>query len=109
MPLGTKCVDAAVCVPADSETRVHSAVILTHGAGGDMHFPPLVSLARALASSGVISLRFTCRALNLSYRVKVFHAVWVRLSVPQHLFASSPCGSVWICMNNMLVSSHRNI
>ncbi|CAB1457560.1 unnamed protein product [Pleuronectes platessa] len=73
--LGTKCVDAAVCVPA-SETRVHTAVILTHGAGGDMNVPQLVSLSHALASSGFICLRFTCRALNLSYRVKVYHAVW---------------------------------
>nr|XP_019945387.1 PREDICTED: testis-expressed sequence 30 protein isoform X3 [Paralichthys olivaceus] len=41
-----------------------------------MHLSHLVSLAHSLASSGFICLRFTCRALNLSYRVKVFHAVW---------------------------------
>ncbi|XP_060944720.1 nucleolus and neural progenitor protein-like [Limanda limanda] len=41
-----------------------------------MHVPQLVSLSHALASGGFLCLRFTCRALNLSYRVKVFHAVW---------------------------------
>uniref|UniRef100_A0A1A7YBF1 Testis expressed 30 n=1 Tax=Iconisemion striatum TaxID=60296 RepID=A0A1A7YBF1_9TELE len=75
VPFGTKVLDAALCVPA-SVKDVHSAVILTHGAGGDMNYKHLVSLAHALASNGFICLRFTCKGLNLSYRVKAYCAVW---------------------------------
>ncbi|XP_036936085.1 testis-expressed protein 30-like [Acanthopagrus latus] len=72
---GTKCLDAALCFPA-SDQDVHTAVILTHGAGGDMNFRHLVSLAQALASEGFLCLRFTCKGLNLGYRVKAYRAVW---------------------------------
>ncbi|XP_008298378.1 testis-expressed sequence 30 protein [Stegastes partitus] len=75
VPFGSKHLDAALCVPASGED-VHTAVILTHGAGGDMNFTHLVSLAKALVSEGFICLRFTCRALNLGYRVKAYWAVW---------------------------------
>lgn len=80
MPFGTKCLDAALCFPA-SVKDVHTAVILTHGAGGDMNFKHLVSLAHALASGGFICLRFTCKALNLGYRVKAYRAVWVSIFI----------------------------
>ncbi|XP_029936739.1 testis-expressed protein 30 [Myripristis murdjan] len=75
VPFGTKHLDAAVCVPA-SVNGVDTAVLLTHGAGGDMNFRHLVSLAHALASSGIICVRFTCKGLNLVYRVKAYRAVW---------------------------------
>lgn len=76
VPFGTKHLDACLCVPA-SVKHVHTAVILTHGAGGDMNFRHLVSLAHTLASNGFFCLRFTCKGLNLAYRVKAYHAVWV--------------------------------
>uniref|UniRef100_A0A8C7WXU1 Uncharacterized protein n=1 Tax=Oryzias sinensis TaxID=183150 RepID=A0A8C7WXU1_9TELE len=41
-----------------------------------MNFRHLASLARALASDGLLCLRFTCRALNLAYRMKAYHAAW---------------------------------
>uniref|UniRef100_A0A1A7X595 Testis expressed 30 n=1 Tax=Iconisemion striatum TaxID=60296 RepID=A0A1A7X595_9TELE len=41
-----------------------------------MNYKHLVSLAHALASNGFICLRFTCKGLNLSYRVKAYCAVW---------------------------------
>lgn len=75
VPFGTKSLDAALCFPA-SLKDTHTAVILTHGAGGDMNFKHLVSLAHALAAEGHICLRFTCKGLNLGYRLKAFHAVW---------------------------------
>ncbi|XP_051260520.1 testis-expressed protein 30 isoform X2 [Dicentrarchus labrax] len=75
VPFGTKYLDAALCSPA-SVKDVHTAVILTHGAGGDMNFKHLVSLAHGLASDGCLCLRFTCKALNLGYRVKAYRAVW---------------------------------
>ncbi|XP_030614856.1 testis-expressed protein 30 isoform X2 [Archocentrus centrarchus] len=75
VPFGTKSLDAALCGPADVKD-VHTAVILTHGAGGDMNFKHLVSLAHKLASNGFLCLRFTCKGLNLAYRVKAYSAVW---------------------------------
>lgn len=80
VPFGTKHLDAAMCFPA-SETDVDTAVILTHGAGGDMNFKHLVSLARALASNGFLCFRFTCKGLNLGYKVKAYRAVWVSISI----------------------------
>ncbi|XP_059199109.1 testis-expressed protein 30 isoform X2 [Centropristis striata] len=41
-----------------------------------MNFKHLLSLAHALASRGFLCLRFTCKALNLGYRVKAYRAVW---------------------------------
>ncbi|XP_029315193.1 testis-expressed protein 30 isoform X2 [Cottoperca gobio] len=41
-----------------------------------MNFKHLVSLAHALASGGFLCLRFTCKGLNLGYRVKAYRAVW---------------------------------
>nr|XP_046260412.1 testis-expressed protein 30 isoform X2 [Scatophagus argus]XP_046260413.1 testis-expressed protein 30 isoform X2 [Scatophagus argus] len=41
-----------------------------------MNFRHLVSLAQALASHGFLCLRFTCKGLNLGYRVKAYRAVW---------------------------------
>ena len=64
VPFGTKCPDAALCFP-DSDKDVHTAVILTQGAGGDMNFRHLVSLAQALSSEGFLCLCFTCKGLNL--------------------------------------------
>lgn len=80
MPFGTKSLDASLCVPA-SPDRVDTAVILTHGAGGDMNFRHLVSLAHSLVSSGIICLRFTCKGLNLGYRVKAYRAVLVSIFI----------------------------
>lgn len=77
VPFAAKHLDAALCYPAPVRDA-RTAVILTHGAGGDMNFKHLVSLARCLASGGVICLRFTCKGLNLGYRVKAYRAVWVR-------------------------------
>ncbi|KAM3862373.1 uncharacterized protein tex30 [Diretmus argenteus] len=77
VPFGTKHLDAAISVPASTTgVQYDTAVILTHGAGGDMNFKHLVSLAHALASNGFICLRFTCKGLNLVYRVKAYRTVW---------------------------------
>ncbi|KAM4731294.1 nucleolus and neural progenitor protein-like [Anableps anableps] len=75
VPFGTKSLDAVLCVPA-SVNDVRTAVLLTHGTGGDMNFKHLVSLAHALTSDGFLCLRFTCKGLNLGYRVKAYNAVW---------------------------------
>ncbi|XP_030808779.1 testis-expressed protein 30 isoform X3 [Camarhynchus parvulus] len=61
IPFGNKYLDAIFSVPEKKPTY---GVILTHGAGGDMNFPHLVSLAAYLASHGVLCLRFTCRSMG---------------------------------------------
>ncbi|XP_070979510.1 testis-expressed protein 30 [Oncorhynchus clarkii lewisi] len=75
IPFGEKNLVAVLSIPANA-SDVQTAVILTHGAGGDMNFKHLVSLAHALSSNGLLCLRFTCKGLNLVYRVKAYHAVW---------------------------------
>ncbi|XP_044073089.1 testis-expressed protein 30 isoform X3 [Siniperca chuatsi] len=56
-----------------------------------MNLKQLVSLAQALASAGFLCFRFTCKCLNLAYRVKAYHAVWDYLKslqkfTIQHIF-----------------------
>ncbi|NXK88826.1 TEX30 protein, partial [Formicarius rufipectus] len=72
IPFGNKYLDAIFSVPEKKSTY---GVILTHGAGGDMNFPHLLSLATYLASHGVLCLRFTCKGLNVAYRTKAFKTV----------------------------------
>ncbi|KAM9565418.1 testis-expressed protein 30 [Guaruba guarouba] len=72
IPFGNKYLDAVFSVPEKKPTY---GMILTHGAGGDMNFPHLVSLAACLASHGVLCLRFTCKGLNIAYRAKAFKTV----------------------------------
>ncbi|KAM9205609.1 testis-expressed protein 30 isoform 1-T1 [Mergus octosetaceus] len=72
IPFGNKYLDAIFSVP---KKKLRYGVILTHGAGGDMNFPHLVSLATYLASYGILCLRFTCKGLNIAYRTKAYKAV----------------------------------
>ncbi|XP_053311267.1 testis-expressed protein 30 [Spea bombifrons] len=84
IPFGEKYIHAIFSVP-DTCNHLTYGVILTHGAGGDMNFPQLVSLATYLAAHGVLCLRFTCKGLNLAYRTKAYSAVLAFLkSCDQH-------------------------
>ncbi|XP_050188158.1 testis-expressed protein 30 isoform X2 [Myiozetetes cayanensis] len=85
IPFGNKYLDAIFSVPEKKSTY---GVILTHGAGGDMNFPHLLSLAAYLASHGVLCLRFTCKGLNVAYRTKAFKAVveYLKLSDDYKLY-----------------------
>ncbi|KAB5576816.1 hypothetical protein PHYPO_G00202870 [Pangasianodon hypophthalmus] len=77
IPFGSKELEGALTVP---ETEcVQSALILTHGAGGDMNLKPLMSLAQAVSTSGLLCLRFTCKSLNLAHRVRAYEAAMVYL------------------------------
>ncbi|XP_051997912.1 testis-expressed protein 30 [Xyrauchen texanus] len=73
IPFEQKQLDGVFTVPADVITGC-SAVVLTHGAGGDMRVTQLETLARALACSGILCLRFTCKGLNLAYRIRAYSA-----------------------------------
>ncbi|NXU18629.1 TEX30 protein, partial [Pardalotus punctatus] len=92
IPFGNKYLDAIFSVPEKKPTY---GVILTHGAGGDMNFPHLVSLAAYLASRGVLCLRFTCKCLNVAYRTKAFKTVVVRSDqiLPKLRFMARSMGS----------------
>uniref|UniRef100_A0A8D0CAD5 KANL3/Tex30 alpha/beta hydrolase-like domain-containing protein n=1 Tax=Salvator merianae TaxID=96440 RepID=A0A8D0CAD5_SALMN len=72
IPFGNKYLDAVITIP---EKMRPYAVILTHGASGDMNFSHLVSLASYLVSHGFLCLRFTCKSLNIVYRTKAYKAV----------------------------------
>ncbi|XP_056321337.1 testis-expressed protein 30 [Danio aesculapii] len=74
IPFEQQELDGVFSVPGDV-TAGSAAVVLTHGAGGDMRIKQLESLARALACAGVLCLRFTCRAVNFVYRVRAYSAV----------------------------------
>ncbi|XP_054706955.1 testis-expressed protein 30-like [Uloborus diversus] len=50
-------------------------IVLTHGAGGDMHTSQLVALTKYLMNLNCFVLRFTCKGLNMKYRMNVFNSV----------------------------------
>jgi len=67
-------IDAMLLEPKFQSPWNSFCVIMTHGAGGDMNTEPLAKLAKDLSASGLLSLRFTCRTPNFSYRVRCFAA-----------------------------------
>ena len=58
----------------------HICMILTHGAGGDMNLPQLILLAHHLAKHGFLVLRYTCKGLNLQYRINVYKEIVVGIN-----------------------------
>uniref|UniRef100_A0A6J0TW30 Testis-expressed protein 30 isoform X3 n=1 Tax=Pogona vitticeps TaxID=103695 RepID=A0A6J0TW30_9SAUR len=72
IPFGSKYLDAILSLP---DKILPYAVILTHGASGDMNYSHLVSLANYLVSHGLLCLRFTCKSLNIIHRAKAYKAV----------------------------------
>ena len=67
---------SAIITQSKSE-KPDYGIILTHGAGGDMNLTQLSVLARQLAGNGFQVVRFTCKGLNLQYRVNVYKEVLV--------------------------------
>ncbi|XP_057316707.1 testis-expressed protein 30-like isoform X1 [Hydractinia symbiolongicarpus] len=51
------------------------AVIITHGAGGDINNTHLIRITEKLVYYGFIVLRFTCKPPNFQFRVKCYRAV----------------------------------
>lgn len=72
-------------IPARIDCMDHTAkdlhnkfwVILTHGAGGDLNTHQLNALATFLEKSDFTVLRFTCKGLNIKYRIKVYAEILV--------------------------------
>nr|XP_021327866.1 testis-expressed protein 30 isoform X1 [Danio rerio]XP_021334631.1 testis-expressed protein 30 isoform X1 [Danio rerio] len=88
IPFEQKELDGLFSVPDDVTAGI-PAVVLTHGAGGDMRIKQLESLARALACAGVLCLRFTCKAINFVYRVRAYSAVVDYLKAHERFAPSS--------------------
>ena len=76
IPVEDRELDGVFNLPCDSSWN-GCAVVLTHGAGGDMSYLHLEKLAAHLASTGILCLRFTCRTRNFQYRTECFAAVVV--------------------------------
>ncbi|XP_078675105.1 testis-expressed protein 30-like isoform X1 [Branchiostoma floridae x Branchiostoma belcheri] len=73
IPFNKKHLPAVLTLPNRGPPRY--GVILTHGAGGDMDHAHLQGLTQVLARHGYLCLRFTCKALNISYRIRAFTTV----------------------------------
>ncbi|XP_035688921.1 testis-expressed protein 30-like [Branchiostoma floridae] len=73
IPFNKKHLPAVLTRPSRGQPRY--GVILTHGAGGDMDHAHLRGVAQVLAGAGYLCLRFTCKGLNISYRIRAFTAV----------------------------------
>ncbi|XP_072031132.1 LOW QUALITY PROTEIN: testis-expressed protein 30-like [Amphiura filiformis] len=73
IPFGDKIIESTIST--QKKAAPTGGVILTHGAGGDMNTAELPQVANHLSELGFACARFTCKGLNLKYRVKVFKAV----------------------------------
>ena len=68
--------DGVLDVPRSTSWR-GCALVLTHGAGGDLNFHHLDRLASHAAYTGILCLRFTCRPPNLKFRTRCYVAAVV--------------------------------
>nr|XP_006822142.1 PREDICTED: testis-expressed sequence 30 protein-like [Saccoglossus kowalevskii] len=62
-------------VPSPSTNPLHYAVILTHGATGNMNNTQLQTISQYLTTKGFICLRFTYISSRVENRMKAYHAV----------------------------------
>ncbi|CAH1261480.1 TEX30 [Branchiostoma lanceolatum] len=72
IPFDKKHLPAVLTLPDRGPPRY--GVVLTHGAGGDLDHAHLRGVAQVLARAGYLCLRFTCKALNIGYRIRAFTA-----------------------------------
>ncbi|KAF8793650.1 testis-expressed protein 30-like [Argiope bruennichi] len=75
IPYKNKLIEAVVDCTAskkEADLRGRHWVVLTHGAGGDLKTPQLSAIATFLLNEGFAVLRFTCKGLNIKYRINVF-------------------------------------
>ncbi|CAL1283828.1 unnamed protein product, partial [Larinioides sclopetarius] len=74
IPYKNKVIEAVVdcLVSKKADLKEKYWVVLTHGAGGDLKTPQLREIATFLSDKGFAVLRFTCKGLNIKYRINVF-------------------------------------
>ena len=73
--------DIEACIHRPAVGDNGHCIILTHGAGGDMNHKSLQSAAEAVAAESFTCVRFTCKSLNLVYRIRVFKSVLVSCEI----------------------------
>ena len=71
IPVEDRELDGVINVPRKTSWAGY-AVVLTHGAGGDMYHDHVDSLTSRLADTGILCLRFTCKTPNFQYRTRCF-------------------------------------
>ncbi|XP_077993339.1 testis-expressed protein 30-like [Glandiceps talaboti] len=74
IPFGKKEIQTKVCCP-NSDTLTDYAVILTHGASGNMDHSHLIALSNYLTQKGFLCLRFTYRSPKVENRMLAYKAV----------------------------------
>ncbi|GBL99350.1 Testis-expressed protein 30 [Araneus ventricosus] len=82
IPYKNKVIEAVVdcLVSKKADLKEKHWIVLTHGAGGDLKTPQLSAIASLLSDKGFAVLRFTCKGLNIKYRINVFTEVLVYLN-----------------------------
>lgn len=83
IPYKDKTIAAVVdCMTLEkSELRKKLWIVLTHGAGGDLKTAQLAAISSFLVKQGFAVLRFTCKGLNIKYRVQVFKEIIVSIFI----------------------------
>ncbi|GIY98899.1 testis-expressed protein 30, partial [Caerostris extrusa] len=81
IPYKNKTIEAVLDCTSTKKCDIRKKVwvIVTHGAGGDLKTPQLSAIASFLTAEGLAVLRFTCKGLNIKYRINVFNEVLVYL------------------------------
>jgi len=84
IPIETKYISTVVTKPAHSTSWSNYAVILTHGAGGDINVEDIKAITDKLSHAGFIVVRFNSKTPNFQYRLKCFRTVvdFVRNEIP---------------------------
>lgn len=70
-----KVVHTVIRTPVKTTTWTNYAIIITHGAGGDMNSTQLMNFVESLHTYGFVTVRFTCKPPNFAYRVRCYKAV----------------------------------
>jgi alpha/beta superfamily hydrolase len=80
----SKTTTIAVCITTPNEWSRPQAVLLTHGAGGDMNTSQLKTVSQAVAKAGYLCVRFTCKPPVLQHRLAAYRNVldWTRAQYP---------------------------
>ena len=74
-----KDIPCVLSLPEGTNQDSDCGLILTHGAGGDLHTKQLKDITDRMVTKGWTVLRFTCRG-HINHRAKVFGTVMVSTS-----------------------------
>ncbi|GFY66019.1 testis-expressed protein 30 [Trichonephila inaurata madagascariensis] len=80
IPYKNKVIPAVISCLSLKKMDLNKRIVLTHGAGGDLKTPQLSAMASFFADQEFAILRFTCKGLNIKYRINVFTNVLMYLN-----------------------------